>query len=59
MLERPKVMPHKPAMLANLRKLFGPSAAVNIKAGTNEKCDAVGRGEAIVAHAVVLLMASH
>jgi len=28
---------------------------VNVKAGTNEGCDAVGRGEAIAAHAVVLL----
>jgi 2-C-methyl-D-erythritol 2,4-cyclodiphosphate synthase len=58
LLERPKIMPHKPAMLTNLRRLFGPSAAVNIKAGTNEQCDAVGRGEAVVAHAVVLLAAS-
>jgi 2C-methyl-D-erythritol 2,4-cyclodiphosphate synthase len=30
---------------------------VNIKAGTNEGCDAVGRGEAVAAHAVVLLRA--
>jgi 2C-methyl-D-erythritol 2,4-cyclodiphosphate synthase len=30
---------------------------VNIKAGTNEGCDAIGRGEAIAAHAVVLLQA--
>ena len=28
---------------------------LNIKAGTNEGCDAIGRGEAIAAHAVVLL----
>jgi len=27
-----------------------------VKAGTNEGCDAIGRGEAIAAHAVVLLM---
>jgi 2-C-methyl-D-erythritol 2,4-cyclodiphosphate synthase len=59
LLERPKILPHKPAMLTNLRRLFGPSAAVNIKAGTNEECDAVGRGEAVVAHAVVLLSAAH
>ena len=32
-----------------------PPAAVNIKAGTNEGCDAIGRGEAIAAHAVLLL----
>ncbi len=59
LLERPKIMPHKPAMLTNLRRLFGPTAAVNIKAGTNEQCDAVGRGEAVVAHAVVLLSATN
>jgi 2-C-methyl-D-erythritol 2,4-cyclodiphosphate synthase len=29
---------------------------INIKAGTNEGCDAIGRGEAIAAHAVVLLV---
>jgi len=59
LLERPKILPHKPAMVTNLRRLFGPTAAVNIKAGTNEECDAVGRGEAVVAHAVVLLSAMH
>jgi len=59
LLERPKILPHKPAMVTNLKRLFGPSAAVNIKAGTNEQCDAVGRGEAVVAHAVVLLSAAH
>jgi 2-C-methyl-D-erythritol 2,4-cyclodiphosphate synthase len=52
--ERPRLKPHKPAMLDNLRALLG-GAQVNIKAGTNEKCDAIGRGEAIAAHAVVLL----
>jgi 2C-methyl-D-erythritol 2,4-cyclodiphosphate synthase len=31
--------------------------SINIKAGTNEGCDAIGRGEAIAAHAVVLLEA--
>jgi 2C-methyl-D-erythritol 2,4-cyclodiphosphate synthase len=35
-----------------------PAAQINIKAGTNEACDAIGRGEAIAAHAVVLLAAS-
>jgi 2C-methyl-D-erythritol 2,4-cyclodiphosphate synthase len=30
-------------------------ARVNIKAGTNEGCDAIGRGEAIAAHVVVLV----
>jgi 2C-methyl-D-erythritol 2,4-cyclodiphosphate synthase len=31
------------------------SCPVNIKAGTNEGMDSIGRGEAIAAHAVVLL----
>jgi 2-C-methyl-D-erythritol 2,4-cyclodiphosphate synthase len=52
--EKPRLKPHKPAMLDHLRQLLG-GAQVNIKAGTNEKCDAIGRGEAIAAHAVVLL----
>jgi 2C-methyl-D-erythritol 2,4-cyclodiphosphate synthase len=30
--------------------------AVNVKAGTNEECDAIGRGEAIAAHATLLLL---
>jgi 2-C-methyl-D-erythritol 2,4-cyclodiphosphate synthase len=51
--ERPKLMPMKSKMIDSLAKLVG--GAVNIKAGTNEGCDAVGRGEAIAAHAVVLL----
>lgn len=51
--ERPRILPHKPAMRSCLAaKLEGE---VNIKAGTNEGCDAIGRGEAIAAHAVVLL----
>lgn len=51
--ERPKLKAFKPRMRQILEgKLH---ASVNIKAGTNEGCDAVGRGEAIAAHAVVLL----
>jgi 2-C-methyl-D-erythritol 2,4-cyclodiphosphate synthase len=52
--EQPKLKPFKPQMLQNLQQLLA-GAQVNIKAGTNEKCDAIGRGEAIAAHAVVLL----
>jgi len=52
--EKPRLKPHKPAMLESLRALLD-RAPVNIKAGTNEKVDAIGRGEAIAAHAVVLL----
>jgi 2-C-methyl-D-erythritol 2,4-cyclodiphosphate synthase len=52
--ERPKLKSFKPAMIEALSKLLH-TPAVNVKAGTNEGCDAVGRGEAIAAHAVVLL----
>ena len=51
--ERPRLSAFKAQMVVNLGRLLG--GAVNIKAGTNEGCDAVGRGEAIAAHAVVLL----
>lgn len=52
--ERPKIKPFKPAMVESLRRFF-PAAVINIKAGTNEGCDAIGRREAIAAHAVVLV----
>ena len=51
--ERPKLKAMKPRMVESLARLVG--GAVNIKAGTNEECDAIGRGEAIAAHVVVLL----
>jgi 2-C-methyl-D-erythritol 2,4-cyclodiphosphate synthase len=54
--ERPKIKPFKAAMLASLHQILGDeNIPINIKAGTNEGCDAIGRGEAIAAHAVVLL----
>jgi 2-C-methyl-D-erythritol 2,4-cyclodiphosphate synthase len=53
--ERPKLKPFKPQMTARLKESLGPQSQVNIKAGTNEKCDAIGQGQAIAAHAVVLL----
>lgn len=52
--EKPKLKPFKTRIVAALSDALG--APVNIKAGTNEGCDAVGRGEAIAAHAVVLLV---
>ena len=52
--ERPRLKPYKPAMASALRNLLACDA-VNVKAGTNEGVDAIGRGEAIAAHAVVLL----
>jgi 2-C-methyl-D-erythritol 2,4-cyclodiphosphate synthase len=51
--ERPRLHPFKPKMAELLTATL--KAPVNIKAGTNEGVDAVGRGEAIAAHAVVLL----
>lgn len=52
--ERPKLGPLKAEMARRLsERLGGPC---NVKAGTNEGCDAVGRGEAIAATAVVLLV---
>jgi len=51
--QRPSLQPHKPQMSQSLASMLG--SAVNVKAGTNEDCDAIGRGEAIAAYAVVLL----
>jgi 2-C-methyl-D-erythritol 2,4-cyclodiphosphate synthase len=52
--ERPKLSPFREQMHKQLAQLL-QCDAVNIKAGTNEGCDAIGRGEAIAAHAVLLL----
>jgi 2-C-methyl-D-erythritol 2,4-cyclodiphosphate synthase len=58
MLERPKVAPHVPAIRDALAGVLGvPAAQVSVKAKTNEGADAVGRGEAIAAHAVALIAA--
>ncbi len=51
--EKPKLLAFKPRMRQILEGKLG--APVNIKAGTNEGCDAVGRAEAIAATVVVLL----
>jgi 2-C-methyl-D-erythritol 2,4-cyclodiphosphate synthase len=51
--ERPKLSPFRPAMVKAITDLVG--GQINIKAGTNEGCDSIGRGEAIAAHAMVLL----
>ena len=57
LLERPKIKPFKQQMVESLRKLVGPSVTINIKAGTNEGCGEIGRGEAVASYAVVLLAA--
>jgi len=53
--EFPRIGPFRERMVRHLTDILGDQ--VNIKAGTNERCDAIGRGEAIAAHAVVLLEA--
>jgi 2-C-methyl-D-erythritol 2,4-cyclodiphosphate synthase len=55
-LERPKIMPHVPAMRATMAPLLGVGEdAVSIKATTNEKMGFVGREEGVCAYAVALL----
>ena len=55
--ERPRLKAVKKPMTDSLAGLLSIAPAqVNVKAGTNEGCDAIGRGEAIAAHAVVLLL---
>ena len=55
--ERPKLKSFKPAMKEAIGRAMEVSEEqINIKAGTNEGCDAIGKGEAIAAHAVVLLV---
>ncbi len=54
--EAPKLKPYLKAMRDRLAEALGiPSDRVSVKATTNEGMDAVGQGEAIAAHAVVLL----
>ena len=58
-LERPKLAPHLPAIREQLAACLGVAVdAVSVKGKTNEGVDAVGRGEAIASHAVVLLEGS-
>ena len=57
MLERPKLAPHSRRIRESLARVLGvPIDAVSVKAKTNEGVDAVGRGEAIAAHAVAMLV---
>jgi 2-C-methyl-D-erythritol 4-phosphate cytidylyltransferase/2-C-methyl-D-erythritol 2,4-cyclodiphosphate synthase len=57
--ERPKLGPHRAAIVASLAAALGVACdAVSVKAKTNEGVDAAGRGEAIAAHAVALLWKS-
>jgi 2-C-methyl-D-erythritol 2,4-cyclodiphosphate synthase len=54
--ERPKLAPHIDAIRTSLaQRLALALKAVNVKAKTNEGLDAVGRGEAIATHAIILM----
>jgi 2-C-methyl-D-erythritol 4-phosphate cytidylyltransferase/2-C-methyl-D-erythritol 2,4-cyclodiphosphate synthase len=55
-LEAPKLRGHIDAMRAAVARAIGLDVTrVSIKAKTNEGVDAIGRGEAIAAHAIALL----
>ena len=55
-LERPKIMPHVPAMRAAMAPLLNVGLdAVSIKATTSETLGYVGREEGVCAHAVALV----
>jgi 2-C-methyl-D-erythritol 4-phosphate cytidylyltransferase/2-C-methyl-D-erythritol 2,4-cyclodiphosphate synthase len=55
-LERPKIKDHVDAMRAAVAGAIGIDASrVSIKGKTNEGVDAIGRGEAIAAHAIALV----
>jgi 2-C-methyl-D-erythritol 4-phosphate cytidylyltransferase/2-C-methyl-D-erythritol 2,4-cyclodiphosphate synthase len=57
-LERPKLAPHIDAIRAGVAAVLGVEpGAVGLKAKTNEGVDAVGRGEAVAAHAVAVIVA--
>jgi len=56
MLERPKLRPHVVAIRENLANTLKiDCGCVSVKAKTGEGLDAVGRGEAVTAQAVILL----
>ena len=57
--QTPRVAKFVDAMAARIAAALGVEAgAVNVKATTTERLDAIGAGEGLAAHAVVLLVAS-
>ncbi len=57
--QQPKLAPHRAAMRKAMARALGVDvAAINIKATTTEGLGAIGRGEGIACHAVVLLQPS-
>jgi len=56
--QEPRLVGHLDAMRSNLARVLGcPVASVNVKAASPEGIGALGQGEGITAHAVVLLEA--
>jgi 2-C-methyl-D-erythritol 2,4-cyclodiphosphate synthase len=54
--ERPKIGPHKDAIVATMAHILGVEPGrLNLKGKTHERVDAVGEGRAIEVHVVVLL----
>ena len=58
--ERPKLLPHIPAIRSRLAEILFPDevdgvSRVSVKGKTNEKMDDVGAGEGIEVHAITLL----
>ena len=57
--QTPRVARYVDAMASRIAEALGVEAgAVNVKATTTERLDAIGAGDGLAAHAVVLLMAS-
>lgn len=57
--EQPKIGPRRGEIAASIARMLGVGVdRVNVKGKTHEKVDAVGRGEAVEVHAVVLLARS-
>jgi 2-C-methyl-D-erythritol 4-phosphate cytidylyltransferase / 2-C-methyl-D-erythritol 2,4-cyclodiphosphate synthase len=55
--QQPKIGPHADAIRESLARVLDVTPAqISIKGKTNERVDAVGRGEAIAVHAVALLV---
>jgi 2-C-methyl-D-erythritol 4-phosphate cytidylyltransferase/2-C-methyl-D-erythritol 2,4-cyclodiphosphate synthase len=54
--QRPKLLPHVPAMIERLSSALGVEGTqVSVKGKTNEGVDSIGEGESIAVHAVALL----
>jgi 2-C-methyl-D-erythritol 2,4-cyclodiphosphate synthase len=54
--QKPKLSPHKPAMVARLAELLGVAPGqINLKGKTGEGVDSIGEERAIACHCVVLM----